>query len=144
MSLVRRGLTGVIIGLCRTVLKNGEANMRNSHLLSHNYNRTMMPVKMKANGNFSDASVERLYSVTINRMMSPSNAVDLGPEPDKRVGGPGQFFLEGPYDVSHDVIVWKSCVFAYSQGSRLFFPVVENVLTRQMHIQLAARREFMI
>jgi len=33
---------------------------------------------MKVNGNFSDASVERFYSVTINRMMSPSNAVDLG------------------------------------------------------------------
>jgi len=29
-------------------------------------------------------------------------------------------------------------VFADSQGSRLFFPIVENVLT-QMHIQLAAR-----
>ena len=34
-------------------------------------------------------------------------------------------------------------VFADSRGPRLFFPVVENVLT-QMHIQLAARREFMI
>jgi len=37
----------------------------------------------------------------------------------------------------------KSYVFADSHGSRLFFPVVENVLT-QTHIQLAARREFMI
>ena len=55
-------------------------------------------------------------------------------------GARGNFSLEGPYDVIHDVIVWKSYVFAYSQGSRLFFPVVENVLTRQMHIQLAARR----
>jgi len=34
-------------------------------------------------------------------------------------------------------------VLADLQGSRLFFLVVENVLT-QMHIQLAARREFMI
>jgi len=34
-------------------------------------------------------------------------------------------------------------VFADLQGSRLFFPVVENVLT-QMHIQLAVRREVMI
>jgi len=33
---------------------------------------------MKANGNFSDLSVERFYSVIENRMMSPSNAVDLG------------------------------------------------------------------
>jgi len=35
--------------------------------------------KMRANGNFSDASVERFYySVRINRMMNPSDAVDLG------------------------------------------------------------------
>ena len=33
---------------------------------------------MKVNGNFSNASIERLYSVRINRMMSPSDAVDLG------------------------------------------------------------------
>jgi len=32
---------------------------------------------MKANGNFSDAIVERFYSVRINRMMSPNDAVDL-------------------------------------------------------------------
>jgi len=37
-----------------------------------------MPVRMKVNGNFSDANIERFYSVTINRMMSPSDAVDLG------------------------------------------------------------------
>jgi len=36
-----------------------------------------MPARMKANGNFSDSSVERFYSVRINRMMSPSDAVDL-------------------------------------------------------------------
>jgi len=33
---------------------------------------------MKANGNFSDASVQLFYSVRINRMMSPRDAVDLG------------------------------------------------------------------
>ena len=33
---------------------------------------------MKANGNFSDASLERFYPVGINRMMSPSDADDLG------------------------------------------------------------------
>jgi len=33
---------------------------------------------MTANGNFSDASVERFYSVRINRMISPSDAADLG------------------------------------------------------------------
>jgi len=60
--------------------------------------------------------------------------------------------LEGAYDV----IVCESNVFVDSQGSRLFFPVVENVLAQmhiqlvvenvltQMHIQLAARRQFMI
>ena len=53
-------------------------------------------------------------------------------------GGPGQFLLEGPYDVIHDAIVCKSYVFADSQGSRLFFPEVENVLA-QMKVQLAAR-----
>jgi len=37
-----------------------------------------MPARMKANENFSDANVERCYSVRINRMTSPSNAVDLG------------------------------------------------------------------
>jgi len=37
-----------------------------------------MPGRMKVNGHFSDASVERCYSVRINRMMSPSNAADLG------------------------------------------------------------------
>jgi len=37
-----------------------------------------MQGRMKVNGNFSNASIERLYSVRINRMMSPSDAVDLG------------------------------------------------------------------
>jgi len=32
---------------------------------------------MRANGNFSDASLEWFYSVSINRAMSPSNTVDL-------------------------------------------------------------------
>jgi len=36
-----------------------------------------MPARMKAIGNFSDASVERFYSVRINRM-SPSDTVDIG------------------------------------------------------------------
>jgi len=36
-----------------------------------------MPDRMKANGNFSDASGERFYSVRINRMISPSDDVDL-------------------------------------------------------------------
>jgi len=37
-----------------------------------------MPSRMKANGNFSDTRVERLIqSVRINRLMSPSDALDL-------------------------------------------------------------------
>jgi len=32
---------------------------------------------MKANGNFSDASFERLHFVSVSIMMSPSDAVDL-------------------------------------------------------------------
>jgi len=36
-----------------------------------------MPSRMKANGNFSDASVERIYSVSIICVMSPSDAVDV-------------------------------------------------------------------
>jgi len=37
-----------------------------------------MPARMKANGNFSDTIPEQLHSVKINRMISPSDAVDLG------------------------------------------------------------------
>jgi len=43
------------------------------------------------------------------------------------VGGLGQFSLEGPYDVIHDVIACKYYVFADSQRSRLLFPVVDYV-----------------
>jgi len=32
---------------------------------------------MRENRNFSDGSLERLYSVSMNCVMSPSNAVDL-------------------------------------------------------------------
>ena len=81
MSVVSGGLTGIIIALWRTLLNNGEIIMRISHLLSHNItsqgNDRLMPARMKANGNFNDASVERFDSVRINRMMSPSDAVDM-------------------------------------------------------------------
>jgi len=42
-----------------------------------------VPARMRVNGNSSDASLERLHSVSqslsvsINRVMSPSDAVDL-------------------------------------------------------------------
>jgi len=32
---------------------------------------------MRANGIFSDGSLEQLHSVSINRMMCPSDAVDM-------------------------------------------------------------------
>jgi len=53
--------------------------------------------------------------------------------------GPGAILLEGLYDVIHDVIIYKSNVFADLQGSRLFSPLVENVLT-QMHIQVSCEK----
>jgi len=34
-------------------------------------------VPARMNANFSDASLERLHSISINRAMSPSDAVDL-------------------------------------------------------------------
>jgi len=37
-----------------------------------------MPARMKANENFSDVSTGWFYSVRVNRMMSPNDAVDLG------------------------------------------------------------------
>jgi len=36
-----------------------------------------MPARMKTNGNFNNATLERFYSVRINRT-TPSDAVDLG------------------------------------------------------------------
>ena len=80
MSLVSRGLTDVIITLWRKFINNGDVIMRTSYSLLRNehHRATIVPARMKANGNFSDASVERFYSVRINRMMSPSDAVDLG------------------------------------------------------------------
>jgi len=79
MSLVSEGLTGVIIALSRTSLNNGEVIMRIYHLLLHNkrHRAMAMPARTKANGNFSDLSVERFYSFRINYIMSPSDADDL-------------------------------------------------------------------
>jgi len=54
--------------------------LRTYHLLLRNQRHiaTILPARMKVNGNFSEANVERFYSVRINRMKSRSNAVDLG------------------------------------------------------------------
>jgi len=79
MSLVRRGLTGVIIALWRTLLRYSKMEKLSCEILICNCNRTItISARMKANENFSDASVERFFSVRINRVMSPSDAVDLG------------------------------------------------------------------
>jgi len=52
-----------------------------------------MPGRMKANGNFSEASVEQFYSVRINHMMSPSDEVDLDGSCNSLFGG---FKVGGP------------------------------------------------
>ena len=46
-----------------------------------------------------------------NRQNDPFK-YSLGPRAGLKVRGPGQFLLEGPYDVIHDIIVCTSCVFA--------------------------------
>jgi len=54
--------------------------MRTYHLLLRNQRHiaTILPARMKANGNSSEENVEPFYSVRINRMKSPSNAVEPG------------------------------------------------------------------
>jgi len=61
-----------------------------------------MPVRIKANGNFSDASVERFYSVRTNRMISPSDANDLG--------RPGNSLFEFQVIHRYAFIVVKFCL----------------------------------
>ena len=53
--------------------------MRSSHLLplTQCHRATTVPSGMKANENFSEAILERFYSVSINRVKSPSDGVDL-------------------------------------------------------------------
>jgi len=40
-----------------------------------------MPARMKPNGNFSIASIERYYTLRINHMMSPNDCIDLKSPP---------------------------------------------------------------
>jgi len=48
-------------------------------MADNNARATIMPARMKAHGNFSDPNVEGFIQlVTINRMISPSDADDLG------------------------------------------------------------------
>jgi len=81
MSPVSRGLTGVIIALWRRLRYSTMEKLPWELLIlllrNERYRATIMPARMKANGNFSDANVERFYSVRINRMMTSSDTVDL-------------------------------------------------------------------
>ena len=56
-STVSRGLPGVIIGLRRTIRNKGRSHMGTSHsLLGYQRNRaTILPARVRANGNFSEA-----------------------------------------------------------------------------------------
>jgi len=79
MSPVRAGLTGVIIALWRALRNSRGVLMRTSHCLLSNWRHrsTLVPTWMKANGNFSDASLERLHSLRKSCVISPSDAADL-------------------------------------------------------------------
>jgi len=82
MILVCRGLTGIILSLQHTLRNNRRVLMRTSNSLLRNYRylATIVLARIKANGNFNDASLERLHSVSglgINVVLSPSEAFDL-------------------------------------------------------------------
>ena len=83
MSLVCRELTGIILALEQTLRNNRRVLMRTSNSLLRNYRyiATVVLALIKANGNFNNASLERLHSVSglgINGVLSPSDAFDLG------------------------------------------------------------------
>jgi len=82
MSLVCRELTDIIIALYHTLHNNRRVLMRTSKSLLRNYRyiATIELARIKANGNFNNASLERLHSVSglgINGVLSPSDAFDL-------------------------------------------------------------------
>jgi len=75
-------LTGIIIALEHTLCNNRRVLMRTSYSLLRNYRyiATIVLARIKANGNFIDASLERMHSVSglgINGVLSPSDAFDL-------------------------------------------------------------------
>jgi len=53
--------------------------MRSSHSLLYSYRHraAIVSARMRPSGSFSDASVERLHSVSIKCVMNPSAAIDL-------------------------------------------------------------------
>jgi len=82
MSLVCRELTDIIIALYHTLRNNRRVLMRTSNSLLRNYRyiATIVLARIKANGNFNNASLERLHSVSglgINGVFSASDQFDL-------------------------------------------------------------------
>ena len=66
MSLECRELTDIIIALQHTLRNNRRVLMRTSNSLLRNYRyiATIVLARIKGNGNFNDASLERLHSVS--------------------------------------------------------------------------------
>jgi len=82
MSLVCKELTDIMIALYHKLSNNRRVVMRTSNSLLRNYRyiATIVLARIKANGNFNDASLERLHSVSdlgINGVLSLSDAFDL-------------------------------------------------------------------
>ena len=82
MSLACREVTDIVIALYHTLPNNRGVLMKTSNSLLRNYRyiATIVLARIKANGNFNDASLERLHSVSglgINGVMSPSDAFNL-------------------------------------------------------------------
>jgi len=67
MSVVRRRLTGVVRRGLTWLRKNRSVLTRrsNSLLRGQRHRPMIVPVRMGENGDFSDASLERLHSVSI-------------------------------------------------------------------------------
>ena len=80
-----------------------------------------MPARMKANVNFSDASVDWFSSVRIDRMISPSDAVDL-------VAPVTAFWVSGgsPTRFHSGVILSKIVQFGSSCGAQVMTSYFNN------------------
>jgi len=82
MSLICRQLTGIIVTLQHTLRNTRRVLMRTSNSLLRNYRyiATIVLAIIKTNGNFNDASLERLHSVSglgINGVLSLREGFDL-------------------------------------------------------------------
>jgi len=79
MSLGHRGLNGVTIALWHALCNIGQVLMRTSHCLlrSERHRAMIVSTKMRAYKHFSDASLERLHSLSVSCVMSPIDAADL-------------------------------------------------------------------